>query len=229
MAVDEVLAQRAAAQQQCHLRIYGWLEPTLSLGYFQKLAERKAHLPSIGCPLVRRPSGGGAIVHDQEITYALAVPRLSGCGDQRDLYRRVHQAVVGLLARLGVHANISPPVKEHKAVHSAFLCFQRRVEGDVLLDGRKVVGSAQRRFRGTVLQHGSILLQTSPAAPELPGVEDLSPVRLPREEWVSLLLDALVAAFEFEPQSEPLQAEEHRAATVLGDQRFQQPQWNARR
>lgn len=229
MAVDEVLAQRAAAQQQCHLRIYGWLEPTVSLGYFQKLADRKAHLPSIDCPLVRRPSGGGAIVHDREITYALAVPRLSGGGDQRDLYRRVHQGVVGLLARLGVHASIFPPDPDDEAVHSPFLCFQRRVEGDVLLDGCKVVGSAQRRFRGAVLQHGSILLQTSLAAPELPGVEELSAIRLPRDEWVSLLLAALVAAFQFEPHSEPLAEEEHCAAAVLADQRFRQPQWNARR
>src|SRR5271169_4762547 len=74
MAVDEALVDDAAARHACWLRFYGWSEPTLSLGYFQGYEERLAHRPSRQCPVVRRPSGGGAILHDVEITYSLAIP-----------------------------------------------------------------------------------------------------------------------------------------------------------
>ncbi|HEY1784986.1 MAG TPA: lipoate--protein ligase family protein, partial [Pirellulales bacterium] len=71
MAVDEALVDDAAERGTCWLRFYGWSEPTLSLGYFQGHAERLVHRPSRHCPLVRRASGGGAILHDAEITYCL--------------------------------------------------------------------------------------------------------------------------------------------------------------
>ena len=74
MAVDEALVDDAAARGTCWLRFYGWAEPTLSLGYFQGHEERLAHRPSRQCPVVRRMSGGGAILHDAEITYSLAIP-----------------------------------------------------------------------------------------------------------------------------------------------------------
>src|SRR5262245_54691837 len=69
MAVDETLLESAAASGAASLRFYGWSEPTLSLGYFQRAAARQTHATSLGCPMVRRPSGGGAILHDWELTY----------------------------------------------------------------------------------------------------------------------------------------------------------------
>src|SRR4051812_36941289 len=74
MAVDEALGEAAAETKIATLRFYGWSRPTLSLGYFQKHDERVAHVGSAGCELVRRASGGGAIVHDRELTYSLALP-----------------------------------------------------------------------------------------------------------------------------------------------------------
>ena len=74
MAVDEVLLDAAAVREQLSLRFYGWSEPTLSLGYFQRVADRKQHIASRECPLVRRLSGGGAILHDDELTYSFATP-----------------------------------------------------------------------------------------------------------------------------------------------------------
>src|SRR3569833_2236254 len=70
MAIDELLADAARPV----LRFYAWRPATLSLGYFQAYADRHAHAASLGCPVVRRSSGGGAIVHDHEITYSLVVP-----------------------------------------------------------------------------------------------------------------------------------------------------------
>src|SRR5262245_57717493 len=74
MAVDEVLLTAAAASGQATLRFYTWNEPTLSLGYFQAAADRQQHAASLACTLVRRASGGGAILHDRELTYSVALP-----------------------------------------------------------------------------------------------------------------------------------------------------------
>ena len=76
MAVDEVLLEAAAADGQCTLRFYRWEEPTLSLGYFQTYADRWQHEPSRDAAVVRRTSGGGAILHDAELTYSFAVPAI---------------------------------------------------------------------------------------------------------------------------------------------------------
>src|SRR5688500_20216584 len=74
MAVDEALLESAALENRCTLRFYRWSEPTLSLGYFQRYEDRRQHAASLSCACVRRASGGGAILHDHELTYSLAVP-----------------------------------------------------------------------------------------------------------------------------------------------------------
>ena len=74
MALDEALLESAGDDPMATLRFYRWSEPTLSLGYFQRSAERAAHIASRDCPLVRRASGGGAILHDAELTYSLTIP-----------------------------------------------------------------------------------------------------------------------------------------------------------
>src|SRR5436190_15116613 len=77
MAIDEALLESAATDGVATLRLYQWSEPTLSLGYFQAAEERERHQASTNCPLVRRASGGGAILHDRELTYSLALPEKS--------------------------------------------------------------------------------------------------------------------------------------------------------
>ena len=75
MALDETLLESAADGGESSLRFYGWSQPTLSLGYFQPYDDRCQHAASRNCPAVRRASGGGAILHDREITYSFALPR----------------------------------------------------------------------------------------------------------------------------------------------------------
>ncbi len=158
MAVDEVLLAQAAETGACYWRIYRWEEPTLSLGYFQDVADRQAHAASRGCTLVRRPSGGGAIVHDREITYSVALPGTHALGKHRQrLYHEIHSTVVALLAHRGLEASLSSG-QSVDAARQPFLCFQRRAPGDVLVRTVKVAGSAQRRVREAVLQHGSLLV-----------------------------------------------------------------------
>lgn len=211
MAVDEALLDRAIEHGEATLRFYRWTEPTLSLGYFQRYEDRAAHPASAALPCVRRHSGGGAIVHDRELTYSLALPasRLPAGGPEA-LYRSAHATLIaalealapGLAGRLRLWPSplvaaettqrapggtepspggIDPPLSAE-----SFLCFQRRSVGDLVVSGggvvdgspergHKVAGSAQRKRRGAVLQHGSVLLARSPQAPELPGVCDLMP------------------------------------------------------
>ena len=105
MAVDEMLLEWSAAQGGCCLRLYRWQEATLSLGYFQEYQDRGGHGPSRNCPVVRRLTGGGAIVHDAELTYSLVVPAGHPLAARRDaLYQAAHGALVETLAALGIAA-----------------------------------------------------------------------------------------------------------------------------
>lgn len=205
MAVDEALLAAAAEEGTATLRLYQWSEPTLSLGYFQRYEDRRQHAASLESSVVRRSSGGGAILHDHELTYSLALPsRL--VPDPHQLYLHVHRAFMAILTRLACGAGSDWSLRlceedEHAAAgNEPFLCFERRSCGDVLLAGAhagasnaspapswKIVGSAQRRRRGAILQHGSLLLEHSAAAPELPGFADIT------GQIVSI--DALLAAF----------------------------------
>jgi len=106
MAVDEALLE-AAAEGQGTLRFYRWSEPTLSLGYFQQYADRRQHEPSRQCAVVRRPSGGGAILHDIELTYSLAVPSRHPLAlDRLGFYQAVHTALIAVLAEWGIEATM---------------------------------------------------------------------------------------------------------------------------
>lgn len=106
MAVDEALLERAKEIGPV-LRFYEWSPATLSLGYFQSARQRLLHPPSRNCPLVRRPSGGGAILHDRELTYALVVPAGHPWARSREqLYFMVHEALAETLVRWGIRASL---------------------------------------------------------------------------------------------------------------------------
>ena len=203
MAVDEALLIAAAAGENvATLRLYEWEEPTLSLGYFQRCADRNAHAASLGAAVVRRQSGGGALIHDRELTYSLVLPATHPLArDTQGLYYAMHHAIAALLVRLlrADGAGWTLEVRKVGAGLSAheepFLCYERRAAGDVIIATRnalgddlthKIVGSAQRR-RCAVLQHGSVLLGTSPAAPELPGLCDVVGAQLAPQELASEL------------------------------------------
>lgn len=155
MAWDHALALEA--REGGVLRWYGWETTTISFGRNEPVPAQVAHRAGeAGFPaLVRRPTGGRAVLHDQELTYALVVPHRGGMGP-RQLYARVHEGIVAGFRALGIPAalveggTVLPP--------HAGPCFQAAAPGEVVLDGRKLVGSAQARIAGAILQHGSILL-----------------------------------------------------------------------
>lgn len=143
------------------LRLYQWDPPTVSLGYFQRYADFESLTAPAGeLDVVRRLTGGGAILHDQELTYSLILPvdhRLLSDGSKR-LYELAHDAIVACLENVGLTASRCGTTDDSSSVRGPFFCFERRHRFDLLIENDKIAGSAQRRTREAVLQHGSIVL-----------------------------------------------------------------------
>ena len=186
MARDEALLTRVGAgDSPPTLRLYQWDPPTISLGYFQRYADFES-LPSPAGDLsvVRRMTGGGAILHDIELTYSLAVPLdhpLVAPNPIR-LYEVAHKAIMSCLHGLGLDAERCGLSDDSGAAKGPFFCFARRHRFDVLIGRDKIAGSAQRRTRRAVLQHGSIILanrcdQQPTAQAPLPYGEAVSRLR----------------------------------------------------
>jgi lipoate-protein ligase A len=232
MAVDQALLQTAETTGQATFRIYFWEPATVSLGYFQEFSNSRLHEPSAGCPLVRRKTGGGAIVHDREITYSFCVPSTERWSKKnRDLYDIVHQSLIDFLGQYSIRAELygEPHSGEVLPNKDSFLCFERRAIGDLILDGYKVGGSAQRRLKRSLLQHGSILLERSEYAPELPGIADLAN-SCPSQDnfvknWVEMLSDCLSVELELDSLSN----KEEELAKGIESEIFASSQWNQNR
>lgn len=177
MAIDEALLANAQPGGPLVLRMYQWSEPTLSLGHFQAEADIPIALRPM--PRVKRKTGGGAIVHDLELTYSIIVPKRSGNeqkGPNEELYRSVHQSILDGLIEKGFKAELAETCTCSVAnnVHAnPFLCFLRRSPIDLVVGPHKILGSAQRRTMTGLLQHGSLLLRYSSFATELLGLNDL--------------------------------------------------------
>jgi lipoate-protein ligase A len=191
MAVDELLLTAAVERGQCSVRLYRWVEPTISLGYFQRLDEVPTTLRLAGLPVVRRLTGGGAILHHHELTYSCAVPAGHPLArNPKDLYLRVHERLIDVLAGFGIHVQFRGD--EDRDRSREFLCFARGDSFDVVMaGGHKVLGSAQRRRKGSVLQHGSLALHRSDFAPQFPGIEELALPVIPAAELTKKLADDL--------------------------------------
>ena len=168
MSIDQSLLEAVDAGGPAVLRFYGWSEPTLSLGYFQSVRDRESHRDSGELTLVRRATGGGAIVHDRELTYSVAVrPADRSPGGREELYQGIHAAIAEAVQESGLRVRAYRESAGRLQDPDAFLCFQRRTAEDLIAHGYKILGSAQRRGRHAVLQHGSLLLRSSPHAPRV--------------------------------------------------------------
>jgi lipoyl(octanoyl) transferase len=222
MALDEALLRSALERRVASLRFYTWSEPTLSLGYFQKHADRRP-----GVAWVRRPTGGDAILHHHELTYALALPAGPPWHTSESWLCRFHHAVGAALRRFGVEAGAVACGEEQRL--GPFLCFQHQTPADLRIGGHKVAGSAQRRLHGAMLQHGSILLSQSPHAPELPGIAELSGVTLEGLALERAIVAELATetAWAFEPDD--WTADQRRWAAELERDKYATAAWNEKR
>lgn len=230
MAVDEVLLEWSAQEGGCCWRFYGWDEPTLSLGFFQDYGEREEHAASRRCAAVRRLTGGGAILHDRELTYSIVVAAGHPLALRRNaLYETIHTSLIDVLADFGVSAGLCDPAQRGTRGNGdrrePFLCFQRRAPGDVLVGATKVAGSAQRRRRGAVLQHGSVLLGCSTAAPELAALNDLTDRSFDPDGLAEAWLAELSQRMAVEWCRQPLSGPQRQQATTLLEDRYATSRW----
>ena len=150
---------RARRTGEWVLRVYSWKRPTISIGrnqtargryYLDRIADR-------GIDVVRRPTGGRAILHHREVTYSVTAPA-SDAGDLRESYLRINRLLVAALDAIGVCATPAAPMRRAPAPSIA-PCFDEPSVGELTVEGRKLAGSAQWRADGALLQHGSILVQ----------------------------------------------------------------------
>jgi len=156
MALDEVLMARARSTGEWVFRVYSWSVPTLSLGRNQnaRVAYDPATLARAGFAVVRRPTGGRAVLHDREVTYSVTAPALDA-GALRESYQRINRLLVNGLRSLGLAVEIAA---ERAPRPDLSPCFARPSPGELMVGGHKLAGSAQWRERGALLQHGSILV-----------------------------------------------------------------------
>lgn len=233
MAIDQAILESTAATGQPTLRFYQWAPATLSLGYFQKLSDRERHSASTNCPIIRRASGGGAIVHDHELTYSLCIATEGSIAKANaDLYDIVHLAIQSGLAEQGVSVELYEAAAGEKVKASPtdpFLCFERRAVGDIVCDGAKVGGSAQRRLKNALIQHGSLLISRSQFAPELPGLKETSGVEVDTDLLIDKVAKRLESALEFEFSISKVSSAEAERAEKIIEEKFAAETWTARR
>jgi lipoate-protein ligase A len=228
MAADEAMLETAAEGGVASLRFYTWIEPTLTLGYFQPSATRES-LPGLASlPWVRRSTGGAAIVHHRELTYAFAHPARPEWKSAESWICRFHHLVQGALEDVGIESRLVVCGEERK--FGDVLCFLHQTPGDLLLGNSKVAGSAQRKLRGALLQHGSLLLRRSEFAPMLPGMEDLAGRDLFTPEELANQLTTRFAR-DTSAMIEPgdWSSVERERVQEIEAQKYANPEWNAKR
>lgn len=161
MAVDLALLDAHRAHEvPATLRFYTWERPTISLGYAQRPQSGWiARVQEFGYPMIRRPTGGRAVLHAGELTYAVvASPDWGLSGGVAETYRQITEALAEGLRSLGIACALAPG--DHGAPGGGEACFASGTRADLLADGRKLVGSAQLRRGEAILQHGSLRLVT---------------------------------------------------------------------
>jgi lipoate-protein ligase A len=158
MAMDDALMTRARRTGERVLRVYTWSEPTLSLGRHQAARERidPDVARALGVSLVRRPTGGRALLHHREVTYSVTAP-LARDESVRAWYEATNAVLLRALRALGVRAE-SAAADGRTPLPASASCFVRPDDGEITVGGRKLVGSALLRQKDALLQHGSILI-----------------------------------------------------------------------
>ena len=188
MALDEALLARARSHHEFVVRAYAWAVPTLSLGRNQRAIgvynRAAARLRSV--PIVRRLTGGRAVLHHREVTYSVTGPARRG-DTLRASYGTINDILLQALRRLGVDATLAAPVPETRFPAPASApCFELPAPGEIVLGNRKLVGSAQVREDGAFLQHGSILIDDDQGL-----VSELSAASVPATTPAATLRQAL--------------------------------------
>ena len=205
MALDEALLHGVANIGRPLLRFYGWNEAAATFGYFQKFADIAAWTPLR--PLIRRPTGGGLVPHDADWTYSVVIPPAHPWYELRaaESYLQLHRWVAAALRAANIPAGLAPTARKEIPGQ----CFAGAEQHDILLNGRKIAGAAQRRAREGLLIQGSVQ--------SLPDSAD-------RALWQQCMRMNPIIWSEF-----ALNDETKRVADELAAKKYSQPSHNERR
>ena len=241
MARDVALMRRAKTTGEVVFSVYGWSRPTLSLGRNQRAngCYDRERMQAMGVDVVRRPTGGRALLHHRELTYSVTAP-VEFSASLRESYERINRILLSGLQMLGVGASVAsgsgaalPPTD--------IPCFATPSKGELISDGRKLVGSAQWRDDGALLQHGSILIDDDQSMIRLfsVGADDREPIPMPAtltnalgrapdvSEITELMFESVRALEDI--AAEALDESEIAAATLVEIPRFENELWTWRR
>lgn len=253
MAVDEAILEAVGrGEVPATLRLFAWQPPCLSLGYAQPIADvDQTRLQERGWLLVRRPTGGRAILHTDELTYSVigpsAEPRLAG--SVLESYQRLSQALLAALQRLGLAAQSQEQAGQPPTAAKGPVCFEVPSNYEITAAGRKLIGSAQARRKEGVLQHGTLPLSGdlsritqalvfADEASRLSAAERLHSRAATLQEVLDSVItfeqaaEAFIAAFEQTlnltlTASELTPAEQARAAALV-EEKYANPAWTFR-
>ena len=194
MAIDVAMMELARTRGEAICRVYEWSVPTLSFGRNQTArgAYDPERLARDGVPVVRRPTGGRAILHAREITYSVAAPATDAL-PLRAAYDRINALLLEALGTLGVPAAMTDG-RGHARLPDASPCFAAPSAGEMTAGGDKLVGSAQWRDDGALLQHGSILVEDDQR--HLASLMTTPPAPMPAPATLHALLGRYPAAAE---------------------------------
>ncbi|UFJ42943.1 lipoate--protein ligase family protein [Brevibacillus humidisoli] len=259
MAVDEaILTLHSEGKVPPTVRFYTWEPATLSIGYFQK-AEKEIDTTAVkqlGLGFVRRPTGGRAVLHDQELTYSVIVserhPRMPT--SVTEAYKIISMGLLHGFQELGLRAEmVSLATEEEKAKYSSpgsSACFDSPSWYELVVEGKKVAGSAQTRQKGVILQHGSILLDMDVdllfSLLRFPServkqrmmdsfrekavtINEVSGAQVGLDQAIDAFFAGFASGLGVELIEQPLTDEELALAEELSRTRYATPEWNFRR
>jgi lipoate-protein ligase A len=241
MARDMALLRRARDSGETVFSVYGWTSPTLSLGRNQRAkgCYDLDRMRSAGVDVVRRPTGGRALLHNREVTYSVTA-RVEAGDTLRDSCDRINRILLNGLQKLGIEASVAAP-DSRAARPTDAPCFATPARGELIAGGRKLVGSAQWRADGALLQHGSILIEddqsmiaiftrrsadAAPIPPPATLVEMLG--RTPAAQEIANSLFGAVRERE-DADAMPLDESEVRSLALVELPRFENELWTWRR
>jgi lipoate-protein ligase A len=259
MALDEALLNwHSEGKFPPVIRFYGWNPPTLSIGYFQKV-EKEIDLEAVkkyGLGFVRRPTGGRGVLHDHELTYSVIVseehPEMPKT--VTEAYRVISEGILKGFHHLGLEAYFAIPKtkEEREALKSprSAVCFDAPSWYELVVEGRKVAGSAQTRQKGVILQHGSILLDLDEEKlfslfkypnervkermrkafkNKAVAINEISPRRITLEEAKEAFYRGFAEGLNVELQPYQLTEEELAYVNKLAKDRYESDEWNFKR
>ncbi len=238
MAIDEFLFNSLKDKGETVLRFYTWIRPTVSLGWRQK-AEKVVDLQAcrrLGVDIVRRPTGGKLVLHHLEVTYSVCSsdieifpPSVEGS------YRLISQALITGLKLMGLKAELAE-VTEKGYARSLLPCFVHAARHEIIINGRKVIGSAQRRVGERFLQHGSIplsphdnlLRQITPLhdlnfSSRMISLEEALGRKVESKEVIPFFIEGFKQFFGVAFEEKPLSSAELEKVKLIEDSRYSQP------